>query len=303
MDWLNYHHLLNFWLVAREGSVQKASEVLHVTPASVSVQVKQLERSLGVKLFQKSGRGLALTEMGEEVADYASEIFSTGRELMERVKGSPAGKPQVLRVGIRDVMPKLVAFRLLQPALELEVPVRLVCHEAEMPQLVSELAIHKLDVILSDTALDPLYKIQAYSHRLGESNVVIMGTKELANQYRRGFPASLDGAPFLLPMESCVLRRALDQWFSDLSLTPMIKGEFADGAMLKIFGREGRGLLAVPASIQKDVTAIYGLRAVGVAEGIKERFFAVTVERKLKHPAVVAIRENAMSLPIDARGA
>ncbi len=293
VDWLNYHHLLNFWLVAREGSVQQASEILHVTPASVSVQVKQLERSLGVKLLQKKGRGLVLTEMGEEVAEYASEIFSTGRELMERVKGRPDGKPQVLRVGIRDVMPKLVAFRLLQPALELDVPVRLVCQEADMPQLVSELAIHKLDVILTDTSLDPLYKVQAYSHRLGESGVVIMGTKELAKKYRRGFPGSLDGAPFLFPMETSVLRRAMDQWFSDLSLTPIVKGEFADSAMLKIAGRQGLGLFAIPVSIQDDVTAIYGLREVGVAEGVKERFYAVSVERKLKHPAVVAIREHA----------
>jgi LysR family transcriptional activator of nhaA len=153
LDWLNYHHLLNFWLVAREGSVQKASEVLHVTPASVSVNVKRLERSLGVKLLEKQGRGLVPTEIGEEVAEYASEIFSTGRELMEMVKGKPSGRPQELRVGVRDVMPKLVAFRLLQPALELDEPVRLVCHEADMPQLVADLAIHKLDVILTDTAL------------------------------------------------------------------------------------------------------------------------------------------------------
>ncbi len=294
MDWLNYHHLLNFWLVAREGSVQQASQILHVTPASVSVQVKQLERSLGVKLLKKQGRGLVLTEMGEEVAEYASKIFSTGRELMEMIKGRPAGKPQQLRVGIRDVMPKLVAFRLLQPALELDESLRLVCQEAEMPQLVAELAIHKLDVILTDTALDPLYKVQAYSHRLGESDVVIMGTKELAKKYRPGFPGSLDGAPFLLPMDNSALRRGMDQWFSDMHLTPIIKGEFADSAMLKIAGRQGLGLFAVPVSIQDDVTAIYGLREVGSVDGVIERFYAISAERKLKHPAVIAIRENAL---------
>ncbi len=293
MDWLNYHHLLNFWLVAREGSVQQASEVLHVTPASVSVQVKQLERSLGVKLLQKQGRGLVTTEIGEQVAEYASQIFSTGRELMEMVKGRPEGRPQELRVGIRDAMPKLVAFRLLQPALEMNEPVRLVCQEAEMPQLVADLAIHRLDVILTDTALDPLYKVQAYSHRLAESEVVIMGTKELAKKYRRGFPGSLDGAPFLLPMDTSVLRRAMDQWFSDLHLTPIVKGEFADSAMLKIAGRQGLGLFAIPVSIQDDVTAIYGLREVGRVDGVKERFYAISAERKLKHPAVIAIRENA----------
>lgn len=294
MDWLNYHHLLSFWLVAREGSVRQASEILHVTPASVSVQVKQLERSLGVKLLNKKGRGLVLTAIGKDVAEYASEIFSTGRELMERVKGSPEGKPQVLRVGICDVMPKIVAFQLLKPALELNDSVRLICHEADMSQLVAELAIHKLDVILTDTALDPLYKVQAYSHRLGESGIVIMGTKELAQKYRRGFPGSIDGAPFLLPMDTSVLRRAMDQWFSELHLTPVIKGEFADSAMLKIAGRQGLGLFAIPISIQDEVAKIYGLYEVGVAEGLKERFYAVSVERKLKHPAVIAIRENAM---------
>ena len=293
MDWLNYHHLLNFWLVAREGSVQRASEILHVTPASVSVQVKQLERSLGVKLFRKQGRGLLLTEIGQQVADYAAEIFATGRELMEMVKGRPVGRPLVLRVGIRDVMPKLVAFQLLQPALALDEPVRLVCHEAEMPQLVADLAIHKLDVILTDMALDPLYKVKAYSHRLGESEVVIMGSESLARKYRRGFPASLDGAPFLLPMDTSMLRRAMDQWFNDMHLSPIIKGEFADSAMLKIAGRHGLGLFAVPATIQDDVSAIYGLREVGRVQGVKERFYAVSVERKLSHPAVIAIREHA----------
>ncbi len=293
MDWLNYHHLLNFWLVAKEGSVQQASEILHVTPASVSLQVKQLEKSLGVKLLQKKGRGLELTEMGREVSGYADEIFATGRELIEHIKQKPQGRPQELRVGIRDEMPKLVAYRLLQPALEMKEPVRLVCHEADMRELVADLAIHKLDVILTDAALDPLYKIQAFSHRLGESGVVIMGTKELARKYRKGFPSSLDGAPFLLPMTTSVLRRAMEQWFHDLQISPVIMGEFADSAMINIFGRQGLGLCAVPISIQEDMSEIYGLRQVGVVEGVKERSFAVSVERKLKHPAVIAIRENA----------
>jgi LysR family transcriptional activator of nhaA len=294
MDWLNYHHLQSFWFVAREGSVQRASELLHVTPASVSVQVKQLERALRVKLFKKQGRGLVLTEIGEQVAEYASEIFSSGRELLEMVKGRPAGRPQELRVGIRDVMPKLVAFRLLQPALELNEPVRLVCQEGDMSQLVADLTIHKLDVILTDTALDPIFKVQAYSHRLGESDVVIVGNKELAKKYRSGFPSSLDGAPFLLPLSSTMLRRALDQWFNELHLSPEVKGEFADSAMLKIAGRHGLGLFAIPVNIQEDVKAMYGMHEVGLVEGVKERFYAVSVERKLKHPAVVAIRSKSM---------
>ncbi len=294
MEWLNYHHLLNFWLVAREGTVQRASEVLHVTPASVSVQVRQLERSLGVRLFKKQGRGLVLTEMGEQVAAYANEIFATGRELIEMVRGRPLGRPLELRVGIREVMPKLVAFRLLQPALELTQPVRLVCQEGDMSELIADLAIHKLDIVLTDTALDSLYRVQAHSHRLGSSNVAIVATKDLAEKYRRGFPNSLDGAPFLFPTDVSVLRRHLDRWFNDLGITPIIRGEFADSAMIKIAGRSGMGLFAVPTIIEEEVKKLYGLYRVGLASGIEEHFYAVSVERKIKHPGVLAIRQQAM---------
>ena len=292
MDWLNYHHLLNFWLVTREGSVQKASELLHVTPASVSIQIKQLERSLGVKLLQKQGRGLVPTALGVEVAEYANEIFSTGRELVEWLKGGATGRVRELRVGIRDAMPKLVAFRLLQPAIELDPSLKLVCIESEMPKLVADLAIHKLDVILTDAPLDPLYKVQAYSHRLGDSGVVIMGTAELVKRHRRGFPNSLDGAPFLMQTSSNVLRRQMDQWFGGLHLVPNIRGEFDDSAMMKIAARQGLGLFPTPECIRDEVANIYGLETLGVAEGVKDRFYAISTERKLKHPAVLAIREH-----------
>ena len=292
MDWLNYHHLLNFWLVAREGSVQRASALLHVTPASVSIQVKQLERALGVQLLRKHGRGLQLTETGEEVAQYASQIFNTGRELLEVVRGNSSAKAQTLRVGIRDVMPKLVAFQLLQPALEQNPDLRIVCEEAEMPELVTQLAIHKLDVILTDTALDPVHNVRAHSHRLGESAVVIVGTQELADQFREGFPESLNDAPFLLPLESSALRSALDLWFLDQKLAPKIKGEFADSAMLKIAARGGLGLIAAPQRILHDIDSIYGLTMVGTIPKIKERFYAISVNRKIEHPAVIAIREH-----------
>ena len=300
MDWLNYHQLLNFWLVAREGSVLRASELLHVTPSSVSIQTRQLERACGTKLLRKQGRGLVLTEMGEQVASYASEIFAKGRELMELVKGRPVGRPLELRVGIRDVMPKLVAFQLLKPALELEPPVRLVCQEGGMSQLISDLAIHKLDVVLSDIALDPLYKVQAYSHRLGESDVVVVGIRDLARRYRRGFPSSLDESPFLLPTENSMLRRQMERWFSDLNLKPRICGEFADTAMMKIAGINGLGLLAIPGIIEDAVRQIYGLERVGMAVGVQEQFYAVSVERKIKHPGVLAIREQAKSATLQS---
>ncbi|MCG6158275.1 LysR family transcriptional regulator [Rubinisphaera margarita] len=295
MDWLNYHHLLNFWLVAREGSVQKASEALYVTPASVSQQVRELERELGVKLLKKRGRGLVLTEMGEQVAEYASEIFATGRELLEVVKGRPTGRPLEFRVGIRDVMPKLLAYQLLQPALDLKPPVKLVCHEGDTPALVADLSVYRLDVVLSDTALDPYYRVRAYSHLLAESEVLIVAAAKLARKYRRTFPESLDRAPFLLPTEDSSLRRSLDLWFHERGLTPFIQGEFADSAMLKIAGNRGTGLLAIPAIIEEEVKSMYGLHRVGLVEGITERFYAISIERKLKHPGVAAIQEGAAS--------
>lgn len=236
---------------------------------------------------------MALTEMGVQVSGYAGEIFAKGRELMELVKGRPLGRPLELRVGVRDVMPKLVAYRLLKPALELDQPVRLICQEGEMSQLISDLAVHKLDLVLSDIALDPLYKVKAFSHRLGESDVVIVGIGTLARRYRRGFPSSLQGAPFLLPDESSVLRRQLERWFSDLNLSPRVCGEFADNAMMKIAGVSGLGLLAVPGIIEDDVRRIYGLHRVGVAVGVHEQFYAVSVERRIKHSGVLAIREQA----------
>jgi LysR family transcriptional activator of nhaA len=289
MDWLNYHHLLNFWMVAREGSVQRASQMLHVTPASVSVQVRQLENSLGVKLFSKQGRGLVLTEVGKEVLVYAEEIFSTGRELLEMVKGKPIGRPLELRVGIRDVMPKLVAYQFLQPAIDKDPSMRLICHEGKMADLIGDLAIHKLDVVLSDSALDPLYRLQAHSHKLGSSEVSVVGHPDLAKRYLGEFPRSLNGAPFLLPTKETVLRRQLDRWFSENKILPAIRGEFADSAMLKIAGKNGLGLLATSSIVEDDLLEIYGLRSLGKIAGIQEQFFAVSIDRKIKHPGVLAI--------------
>ncbi len=293
MEWLNYHHLLNFWMVAQEGSIQRASEMLHVTPATISIQIHQLEKSLGVKLFRKHGRGLALTETGEQVAQYASEIFSTGRELMQMVKGRPLGRPIELRVGIRDVMPKLVAYRLLEPAVKANDAIKLICVEGEMSRLVADLAIHKLDMVLSDTALDPLFKVQAYSHLLGESHIVFVGSPSLAKRCRDNFPQSLDGMPTLLPTENSILRRSLDLWFHDEKIKPHIRGEFADSAMMKIAGAASMGLFPIPKSIQDEVEKMYRVELIGELPHIRESFYAVTVERKIKHPAVLAIQQAA----------
>ncbi len=291
MNWLNYHHLQYFWVVAREGSVARASEVLHVTPATISIQLRDLEKSLGVELFQKSGRGLALTEMGAAVQAYAQDIFSTGQELLDMVNGRPVGGPMVLRVGIKDVMPKLIAYQLLEPTLHMKEDVRLFCFEGDITKLIADLAIHKLDVVLSDTPVDPSIKVRAFSHLLGESGVVLVGAKSLAKKYRNGFPHSLSGAPFLLPMKNTILRRSLDYWFEQIEVRPKIVGEFEDSAMLKLMGGKGVGIFPVAEVIRKEVEKVYDVEYIASIPTITEKFYALSVERKVKHPAILAITE------------
>lgn len=293
MKWLNYHHLQYFWMVAREGTVAKASEKLHVTPATISIQLRDLEKSLGVKLFRKAGRGLALTDTGLAVQAYANDIFATGQELLDMVQGRPVGGPTILRVGIKDVMPKLVAYQLLEPTLRLPNEVHLRCFEGDLERLISDLAIHQLDVVLSDTPIDPNLKVRAFSHLLGESEVMIVGTKSLAKKLSPRFPRSLDGAPILLPMQNSVLRRSLDYWFGLHSLRPKIVGEFDDSAMLKMMGQAGVGVFPVVKAISKQVCKMYGVEPIATLPNITEKFYALSIERKVKHPAVLAISEVA----------
>ena len=291
MESLNYHHLRYFWAAAREGSVTRASEKLHVSQPAVSAQIRDLEQALGEKLFTRSGRSISLTETGRVVYRYAEEIFGLGTELMETLKGRPTGRPARLTVGIANVIPKLIAHRLLEPAFMLPEPVRVLCLEDKPERLLAELAIHGLDLVLADAPLGPV-KVKVYSHLLGECGVSIFGAEPLAKAHRRGFPRSLDGAPFLLPTVDATQRRLLDQWFEAQGIRPQIVGEFEDSALLKVFGQSGAGLFAVPSAIEAEVRRQYGVRLVGRVE-VRERFYAFTVERKIKHPAVVAIIEAA----------
>jgi LysR family transcriptional activator of nhaA len=293
LNWLNYHHLQYFWAVSQEGSVAKASEKLHVTPATISIQLRELEKSLDVKLFRKAGRGLALTEMGTAVQSYANDIFATGQELLDMVNGRPIGGPMVLRVGIKDVMPKLVAYQLLEPTFRISEDIRLLCYEGDVTKLIADLAIHKLDVVLSDTPIDPTMKVRAYSHLLGESGVVLVGTKSLAKKIQSGFPGSLDGAPVLLPMKNSVLRRSLDYWFEENEVRPKVVGEFEDSAMLKIMGKAGVGVFPVANAICQEVEEMYGVERIATIPNVSEKYYALSVERKVKHPAVLAISEVA----------
>jgi LysR family transcriptional activator of nhaA len=295
MEWLNYHHLLYFWLTAKTGSVTAASEELRLSQSTVSAQIRALERALDEKLFRRHGRRLLPTDIGQVVFQYAEEIFALGRELVDTVKDRPTGRPLRLNVGVADVLPKLVAHRLLEPALALGTPVRLVCTEGKPPQLLAELALHDLDVVLSDTPADPGVAVRVFTHLLGECDIVLVAAPALAARHRRGFPASLTGAPLLVPGTGTSLRRGLEQWLSNIDVHPRIVGEFEDSALLQAFGREGVGIFPIPSVIEADVCRQAGVRVVGRLPDVRERFYAISAERRLKHPAVVAISSAARS--------
>ncbi len=293
MEWLNYHHLLYFFTVARTGSIAKACEELRLAPPTISAQIRLLEENLGEKLFSRSGRRLVLTEMGQVVYRYAEEIFATGRELVDTVKGRPTGRPFRLKVGVADVLPKLLVYRLLEPAVHLTFPVHIVCYEGKPEQLLAELAVHALDVVLSDSPMAPVVSVKAFNHLLGECGVNFYATPREAVAYRRRFPECLDGAPFLFATENTVERRELDRWFESIGVRPKIAGEFEDSALLKVFGKAGQGIFAAPSVLDKEVRQQYGVGLVGRTEEVREQYYAISVERKLKHPAVVAICDTA----------
>jgi LysR family transcriptional activator of nhaA len=227
------------------------------------------------------------------VHGYADEIFGLGRELVDVVKGGTSGRPARLAVGIDNVVPKLIAYRLLEPALRLETPVLMVCREDKPERLLAALAVHELDIVLTDAPLGGGLSARVYNHLLGECPVTIFGAEALARAHRPRFPRSLDGAPFLLPTGGTALRRTLDAWFEAEGLRPRVVAEFEDSALLKVFGQAGRGLFAAPAATERDIGRQYGVRRVGGIEAAKERFYAISVERKLRHPAVVAISRAA----------
>lgn len=293
MEWLNYHHLLYFWMVVREGGVGKAAEKLRLAQPTISGQLRTLEASLGEKLFTRAGRTLALTDVGRVVYRYADEIFSLGRELRETVKGRPTGRPARLVVGIADVLPKLVVHRLLQPALQIGEPVRLVCYEDKPERLFAELALHNLDVVLTDAPMPPSVRVRAFNHLLGETTVGIFGDAKTVARVRRGFPKSLDRAPMALPTENTAIRRNLDEWFDAHGIQPEVAGEFEDSALLTAFSEARGWLFPAPSAIAGEMRRQYHAVMAGRLDDVRERFYAISVERKLTHPAVVAISEAA----------
>ena len=295
MENLNYHHLRLFWAVAHEGNLTRASAKLYLKPQTVSTQIRDLEVAIGEKLFSRAGRGLILTDAGRVALGYADKIFSVGHELVETFRGQSTGRPLRLVVGVADVLPKLVAHRLIEPALHLDEEVRIICREGPPEKLLAALAVHDVDVVLSDTAIPPGVSVRAYSHELGTCGVTFMARGDLARHLRAEFPRSLDGAPVLLPVDNAVLRRALDGWFSALEVRPVTIGEFEDSALLKVFGQAGAGFFTVPSVIADEVARQYQVEPIGSTDEVSEHFYAISVERHVQHPAVVAICEAARS--------
>jgi LysR family transcriptional activator of nhaA len=292
MEWLNYHHLMYFLAVARHGGIAAASRELGVSEPTISGQVKELEAALGERLFARSGRRLVLTDMGRIVADYAAEIASLGRELLDTVKQRPTNRPLRLSVGITDALPKLVARALLEPAMRMG-NVHLICREGRLEELLLDLSSYRLDLVLSDAPASGAVKVKSFSQLLGESGVSFFATAALARTLSADFPASLANAPLLLPTDNTALRRALDAWFNLRGVAPQLRAEVQDSALLKTFGQSGFGVFPAPSIVEADVCEQYGVELVGRTDEARERFYAISVERKLRHPAVVAIIDGA----------
>lgn len=294
MTWLNYHHLLYFWTVASEGTIVRAAEVLHLAPSTISVQIKELEERLEEQLFERQGRQLVLTEAGHVASAYAEEIFTLGREMVDTLQTGLSQRPTKIVVGVSDVLPKLIVYRLLEPIFEQEdMPVQLVCTEGEVEQLLGKLSLHEIDVVLTDSPLAPNVPIQAFNHPLGQSEVAVFGSPELLEKWNGTWPEDFEGAPFILPGSKTSVRRALGGWFDRKGVHIHTIAEVDDRALMQVLGEKGRGFFAAPAVLADDVYELHGLVKVGELDGVKERFFAVTLDRKIRHPVVDAFTQHA----------
>ncbi len=292
---LNYNHLLYFWTVAREGSVAAAANVLNLTPQTISGQIKQLEQAIDAKLFERAGRGLALTEAGRAVMPYADEIFSLGTELARRVQGDSEGLPSTLNVGIVNSLPKLIAYRALEPVLAEEGAPRLICLESDLDKLLADLAVHRLDLLLSDRPVPTGFNVRAYSHKLGESDMAFYAREDLAAKYIEDFPNSLNGAPMLLPASTTAIRRGLDDWLASTGVAPQVVAEFDDSALMKAFGEAGTAIFPAPEAIEPEIQHMYRARRVGRVEGLRELFYLISPERRLSEPFALKITDAARS--------
>ncbi len=293
-EFLNYHHLRYFWAVAEEGSLKRAATALGVSQPSICAQIQRLEEALGENLFRPSGRGLALTEFGQLIFGYAEEIFALGGEILRAAKQGPGVRALRLHVGIVDSFPKLLAHEILRPVFEHRPPVQLTCHEGKLPDLLSQLGTHRLDVALSDEPASPGLLGKVFNHLLGSSEISFCATPELASRMKRRFPAKLDGAPALLPTQNCSLRRDLEHWFRAAGVQPRVVAEFEDAALAKIAATSGSGFIAIPSAVAGEAVERYGFRVIGRAREVKTHFYAITTERRFTHPAILAMTGSGM---------
>lgn len=293
MEWLNYHHLQYFWVTAREGGVSRASEKLRLSQPTISAQIKRLEQVLDVKLFHRQGRALVLTDVGRMVYQYADEIFNVGRELLDAIRTSQPGRALPLAVGVSNAVPKLIACRLLRPLIHAPSPVRLVCREENTEQLLTHLATQALDVVLADRPAPPQVRVKAFNHVLGESATAFFAPAKIAARLKRRFPQSLQDAPMVASTPNTALRRDLDEWLDSLGVRPAIVGEFEDPALMKAFGAEAQAVFPAPSAIAKDICRVYDVVLLGRTSAVKERYYAISTERRLTHPGVLAITSAA----------
>ena len=300
MKWMNYNHLYYFWTVAREGSIARAAEELMVSQPTISVQLRELEAAFGRRLFDRVGRGLEMTDAGRIAFNYANEIFTLGQEMANALEHQPAGRPLKLSVGILDVIPKPVVRQLLEPALRLPQPLRLICREDKADRLLADLAARRTDMVLSDAPIGTAVQVQGFNHLLGESGVSFFASRELAKRLKPHFPRSLNGAPVLLPTDHTQVRRSLNTWFDSKRIHPIVAAEFDDSALMFWFGQSGLGAFPAPSIMEAKVQRDLGVKLIGRAADVRERFYAISVEAKLKHPAVVAVCEAARRILSDS---
>jgi LysR family transcriptional regulator, transcriptional activator of nhaA len=290
---LNFHHLHLFRTVARAGTLARAAIELGLTEPTISTQIKALELQFGQPLFSRSTRRLQLTDAGQTALRYADDIFSLSDELKQAMSGDATDRPRRFLVGIADVVPKMIAYRLIEPALRLPDGIALSCSEDSPERLVAALSVHALDLLITDAPVTPAAHVRAFNHLLGECGTTIFGTPALAARFSANFPGSLHGAPFLLPLPASRTRRALDSWFQQQDVVPSLTGEYADSALLKVFGQNGHGLFAGPSVLEREITAQHGVDVVGRIPDLTQQFYAISAERRIQHPAVTVIARAA----------
>jgi LysR family transcriptional activator of nhaA len=290
---LNYRQLHYFWVVARTGSIVRACDQLNLTPQTISGQISLLEQSLGVNLFQRVGRQLELTEAGRVALPYAEQMFQMGNELEAVLRAQPGAQQILFRVGVADVVPKSIVYRLIAPTMELQESIRISCREDKLERLLADLAIQRLDLVISDSPMPSHLDIKGYSQKLGECGISFFATPELVKRYGKDFPAGMQGAPLLIPGQESVVRSRLMRWFAEQNVQPRIVGEFDDSALMKAFGKSGSGIFVAPSVIADEVQAQYGVELLGQTDAVTESFYAISVERKIKHPGIIAITESA----------